>query len=222
MPDTIQNTTISIALVDDHTMFRKGLANILKEEEGFSVLLEADNGREFVGVITLQNLKPDIVLLDVHMPEMDGYDTALWVQENLPLAHVLVLSMNDDEEMVIKMLRSGAKGYVLKDATPAELCRAVRNIMANGFHLSKLVTGKLLLNLNRPSNMGSNIKLSVREVEFLNLCCSDLTYKEIADRMFVSVRTVDGYRDSLFEKLEQKSRVGLVLYAIKHKYFQIK
>lgn len=130
--------------------------------------------------------------------------------------------MNDNEEIVIKMLRCGAKGYVLKDADPPELCRAIRDVMANGYHLSKLVTGKLLFNMNKPNDAnGNNIKLSNREKEFLTLCCSDLTYKEIADKMFVSARTVDGYRDSLFEKLEQKSRVGLVLYAIKHNYFQV-
>ncbi|MCH5717640.1 response regulator transcription factor [Niabella hibiscisoli] len=120
------------------------------------------------------------------------------------------------------MLRCGAKGYVLKDADPHELCRAIRDVMANGYHLSKLVTGKLLFTMNKPHDYTTSTKLSVREKEFLNLCCSDLTYKEIADRMFVSVRTVDGYRDSLFEKLEQKSRVGLVLYAIKHQYYQVK
>lgn len=131
--------------------------------------------------------------------------------------------MNGDEEMVIKMLRCGAKGYVLKDANPPELCRAIRDVMANGYHLSKLVTGKLLFNMNKqPSEKTGSTKLSARERKFLELCCSDLTYKEIAGRMFVSVRTVDGYRDSLFEKLDQKSRVGLVLYAIKHHYYQVK
>ncbi|TXI32730.1 MAG: response regulator transcription factor [Niabella sp.] len=214
--------SVTIAIVDDHTMLRKGLANLLNEEQDFSVILEADNGFQFTQIIQTKKLEPDVILLDINMPEMDGYETAQWVEKNLPLSKVLVLSMNDNEEIVIKMLRCGAKGYVLKDADPPELCRAIRDVMANGYHLSKLVTGKLLFNMNKPNDAnGNNIKLSNREKEFLTLCCSDLTYKEIADKMFVSARTVDGYRDSLFEKLEQKSRVGLVLYAIKHNYFQV-
>ncbi|MGJ7031354.1 response regulator [Niabella hirudinis] len=214
---------VSIAIVDDHAMLRKGLSNILGEEDDFSVVLEADNGRQFIEAIAHKNLQPEVVLLDVHMPEMDGYETALWIEQHLPLAKVLVLSMNDDEEMVIKMLRCGAKGYILKDADPPELFRAIRDISADGYHLSKLVTGKLLFTMNRSKDEpGNPIKLSAREKEFLGLCCSDLTYKEIADRMFVSARTIDGYRDSLFEKLEQKSRVGLVLYAIRHNYFRVR
>ncbi|MBO9594497.1 MAG: response regulator transcription factor [Niabella sp.] len=214
---------VSIAIVDDHAMLRKGLVTILNEEDDFSVVLEADNGRHFIEAITRMKLQPEVVLLDVHMPNMDGYETALWIEQHLPLAKVLVLSMSDNEEMVIKMLRCGAKGYVLKDANPSELYRAIRDITANGYHLSKLVTGKLLFTMNRSNEHPNNpVKLSAREKEFLGFCCSDLTYKEIADRMFVSVRTVDSYRDSLFEKLEQKSRVGLVLYAIRHHYFQVK
>jgi two-component system, NarL family, invasion response regulator UvrY len=213
---------VSIAIVDDHAMLRKGLANILNEESDFNVALQADNGAHFIDLVKTKNTTPDIILLDIHMPGMDGYETALWIEQNLPLAYVLVLSMNDDEDMVIKMLRCGAKGYVLKDADPPELCRAIRDVMANGYHLSKLVTGKLLFTMNKPLDHTSQARLSAREKEFLNLCCSDLTYKEIAGRMFVSARTVDGYRDSLFEKLEQKSRVGLVLYAIKHHYYQVK
>lgn len=212
---------VSIAIVDDHAMLRKGLANILNEEHDFNVILQAGNGEHFIELVE-KSSPPDIILLDIHMPQMDGYKTAQWVEQHLPLSHVLILSMNDDEEMVIKMLRCGAKGYVLKDADPKELCRAIRDVMVNGYHLSKLVTGKLLFTMNKPQDYTTQTKLSVREKEFLNLCCSDLTYKEIADRMFVSVRTVDGYRDSLFEKLEQKSRVGLVLYAIKHNYYQVK
>ncbi len=215
-------SSVSIAIVDDHAMLRKGLANILDEEGDFKVSLQADNGAQFIDLVQAASQPPDLILLDIHMPKMDGYETALWIEQNLPLAHVLVLSMNDDEETVIKMLRCGAKGYVLKDADPPELCRAIRDVMASGYHLSKLVTGKLLFTMNKPPDYSTKIKLSVREKEFLNLCCSDLTYKEIAGRMFVSVRTVDGYRDSLFEKLEQKSRVGLVLYAIKHNYYQVK
>lgn len=214
---------ITLAIVDDHTMLRSGLVNILKAEPEFSVIAEAGNGIEFTNLVNSKAIEPDVVLLDVHMPEMDGFATASWIENNLPLAKVLVLTMNDDEEMVIKMLRCGARGYILKDGNPKELLRAINDVMQYGYHISKMVTGKLLFNMNKTDGnlQSTKIKLTEREKEFLHLCCSDLTYKEIADKMFVSVRTVDGYRDRLFEKLEQKSRVGLVLYAIKNDYFKI-
>lgn len=214
---------ITIAILDDHVMLRKGLVNILKNESDLEFIAEADNGKHFIELVEKHKLEPDIILLDIHMPEMDGFETAIWIEKNLPLSKVIVLSMNDDEEMVIKMLRNGARGYVLKDGEPTELLRAIKDVINNGYHLSKMVSGKLLFNMNKNTaeDINTKIKLSEREKEFLMLCCSDMTYKEIADRMAVSVRTVDGYRDSLFEKLEQKSRVGLVLYAIKNKYYNI-
>lgn len=213
-----------VALVDDHTLLRKGLSNLLKEV-GHTVLLEADNGKSFIE--QLQNTKnlPEVVLLDINMPQMDGYETAAWIKNNYPDIKVLALSMYDDETAIIRMLKNGARGYILKDAEPSELKSAIENLIHKGFHHSDMVTARLIHSLNNFDNPQHSIKdtlgLNEKEIEFLKLAASELTYKEIADKMFLSPRTIDGYRDNLFEKLNIKSRVGLVLFAIKNGIVQL-
>ena len=208
-----------IALVDDHILLRNGLANLLRNLE-YEVLFEADNGKDFLDKLKTNDF-PEIVLMDINMPHMDGYETTFWLKRNYPDIKVLALSMYDDENSIIRMLKNGAKGYILKDCEPFELKTALQALLAKGFYHSELVTGKLihsLIHLDQPGN--STIKdvlgLNQKEIDFLKLACTEMTYKEIATHMFISPRTVDGYRDSLFEKLNLKSRVGLVLFAIKN------
>jgi two-component system, NarL family, invasion response regulator UvrY len=168
---------------------------------------------------------PDVVLMDINMPGMDGYETTAWLKNNYPLVHVLALSMYDDENAIIRMLRSGARGYIMKDADPMELKNAIDNVMANGVHYSAMVTGKLLHSIyNVNGSVESTqqlLNLNDREIEFLKLASTEMTYREIADQMHLSPRTIDGYRDNLFEKLSIKNRVGLVLFAIKNGIVQI-
>ena len=207
----------SIVLTDDHVLLRNGLAGLLKSL-GHSVLFEADNGRDLVEKLNPTNL-PDILMLDINMPEMDGYETANWLKEHHPTVKILALSMYDNENAIIKMLQCGAKGYILKDSDPSILKTALYDLEHKGFYYSDLVSGKLIHAINRADVPGSDSNLlnnlNEREKDFLKYCCSELTYKEIADKMFVSPRTIDGYRDALFEKLHLRSRVGLVLFAIK-------
>ncbi len=215
---------LSVALVDDHVMLRTGLANLIEDINGYEVILQSDNGKDFTTKIATNNLSPDIVLLDVSMPHMDGFETAKWITTNLPLAKILVLSMFDDEKSIIKMIRNGAKGYILKDSEPQELEIALNDIVHKGYHYSDLVNGKLIHAVNKlDSDLADETqsKLTSREMEFLKLSCSEMTYKEIANIMYLSVRTVEGYRDNLFIKLNLKTRVGLVLYAIKNKIFEL-
>jgi len=208
-----------IALADDHVLLRNGLANLLKDHD-YQVIFEADNGAEFIDKLKTSAI-PDIVLMDINMPKMDGYDTAQWLKKNYPDIKVLALSMYDDENAIIRMLKAGARGYILKDSDPAELKFAIHSLLTKGFYHSELVTGKLIHTINHldePEN--SSVKnvlgLNEREIEFLKLVCTEMTYKEIAEQMCLSPRTIDGYRDALFEKLNLKSRVGLVLFAIKN------
>jgi two-component system, NarL family, invasion response regulator UvrY len=215
---------LSVALVDDHTMLRNGLAILVNDLDGYEVVLQSDDGLEFTNNIIQQKLSPDIVLLDVSMPHMDGFETAKWISTNLPLAKILVLSMFDDEKSIIKMIRNGAKGYILKDSEPQELEIALNDIVHKGYHYSDLVNGKLIhavYKLDEQSDEEKRSKLTNREIEFLKLSCSEMTYKEIANIMYLSVRTIEGYRDNLFIKLNLKTRVGLVLYAIKNKIFEV-
>jgi two-component system invasion response regulator UvrY len=208
----------NIVLVDDHVLLRNGLAELVKSL-GHTVLFEADNGKDFTARLDAGSL-PDIVLLDINMPEMDGFETANWIKINHPEIMVLALSMYDNETSIIRMLKCGAKGYILKDSEPAELKAAIHALMNKGFYYSDLVSGKLMHAINKMDDDSDGLKslapLNDRETDFLKYTCSEFTYKEIADKMYVSPRTIDGYRDALFEKLHVKTRVGLVMYAIKN------
>ncbi len=207
-----------VALVDDHVLLRNGLAALVGTL-GYTVLFEADNGKDFLDKLEKNGI-PDLVLLDINMPKMDGYETALWLKRNYPDVRVLALSMYDDENAIIRMLKNGARGYILKDSEPLELKTAMDAVFTKGFHYSEMVTGRLIHTLNTMDEESDRNKsvsgLNEREIEFLKLAATEMTYKEIAEQMHLSPRTIDGYRDALFEKLDLKSRVGLVLFAIKH------
>jgi len=212
-----------VALADDHVLLRNGLAGLVTNL-GYSVLFECSNGKELVNKLQKDAL-PDIILMDINMPEMDGYEATLWMKNNYPLVHVLALSMYDDENAIIRMLKNGAKGYIMKDADPTELKLAIDNVITRGVHYSELVTGKLLHSIYQLDEKNNSTKqmlnLSDREISFLKLVSTEMTYKEIADSMYLSPRTIDGYRDALFEKLNIKNRVGLVLFAIKNGIVQV-
>ena len=213
----------SIVLVDDHSLLRVGLASMV-ESQGNTVLFEAHDGKEFQEKLNKDNL-PDIVLMDINMPEMDGFETTKWLKVHYPEVHVLALSMYDNENSIIRMLKCGAKGYILKDSEPAELKSAIEALMTKGYYYSDRVSGKLIHAINKIEDEGHDVhtvnNLNERETDFLKYACTELTYKEIADKMFVSPRTIDGYRDVLFEKLHVKTRVGLVMFAIKNGIVQV-
>jgi DNA-binding NarL/FixJ family response regulator len=207
----------NIVLVDDHILLRNGLASLVKDL-GYNVLFEADNGEDLITKLEAKGA-PDIVLLDINMPKKDGYETALWLKRNFPDSKILALSMYDDENAIIRMLKNGARGYILKDTDPAELRSAIEAVLTKGFYYSEMVTGRLIHTINTMDDDNSSqnlLGLNEREIEFLKLAATEMTYKEIAEKMFLSPRTIDGYRDALFEKLNIKSRVGLVLFAIKN------
>jgi DNA-binding NarL/FixJ family response regulator len=214
----MDNSLPSVALVDDHVLLRNGLANIIRNFNSHDILFEADNGKQCLAKLEA-GLIPSIVLLDINMPVMDGYSTALEIRSRFPEVRVLALSMYDSENSIIRMLRNGARGYILKDSDPTELQQALLDVQQKGYYHSEMITSRLIRLVNDLDNpegqLQQMINLNEREIEFLRLSCTELTYKEIADRMGVSPRTVDGYRDTLFEKLPVKTRVGLVLYAIR-------
>lgn len=210
---------IKVALADDHVLLRRGLAAVVDSFGDYSVLFEADHGKHFMEQIQ-QYGEPDIVLLDINMPEMDGYATAQWLKEHYPLVQIIALSMYDNENAIIKMFKAGVKGYLLKDSEPPELKTALDSVYQKGYYYSELVTGRLIHSINQMDTIekekATQPLLNEREKEFLKLACTEMTYKEIAEKMFLSPRTIDGYRDALFEKLQLKTRVGLVMYAIKN------
>ena len=205
-------------IVDDHTLIRKSLINLL-QSTGHEVVGDAENGLDMIE--QLKHVEPDIAIIDCVMPLMDGHETAEWLKTHRPEIKVLTLSMNSDDFTVIRMLKAGARGFVLKGAQLEELQEAIHQVDVHGFFYSDFISDKLPTVFQSDEKVISKKEkptdvISEREMEFLKLACSELTYKEIADQMNVSVRTVDGYRESLFEKLTIKNRVGLVLFAIQH------
>jgi DNA-binding NarL/FixJ family response regulator len=208
-----------VAIVDDHALFRKGLANLVNLFPNYKVLFDAGDGKEFISELKPPHL-PDIVLLDITMPGMDGYMTADWLRINYPEIKVLALSTMDSDTAIIKMIKLGARGYILKDAQPTELKLALEEVFAKGYFYNEMVSRKVLQSVNQLINEHSDInaflKLTAREQEFIKLACTEKSYSQIAGEMFVSERTVDGYRESLFRKLNVGTRVGLVMYAIKN------
>lgn len=212
-----------IALADDHALIRKGLVGLINSFDEYEVLFHVNNGQDLVERI-VSGESPDIAMLDINMPKKDGFETAAWLKTNYPDIKVLALSMYDDETAIIRMLKNGAKGYIFKDAEPQELKRALDDITAKGYHYSELITGHLIHNINQQDNSktaGSRMEFSEREIEFFQLICSELNYKEIGEKMYVSPRTVEGYREALCERLHLKSRMGLALYALKNGIVQL-
>ncbi len=207
---------IQIALADDHAILRRGVAELISKFEDMTVLIEAGNGKELIDKMDASAIKklPHICILDINMPEMNGYETASIIHKRWPKIKILALSMYDTEINIIKMLRNGANGYVLKDAEPEELKKAITEIYNNGFYHSELVTERVLHMLQNPKDRPGEM-LSDNETTFLKLCCSEKTYKEIAEIMSLSPRTIDGYRENLFLKLDITTRTGLVMYAIR-------
>jgi len=207
---------IAVAVVDDHTLFRSGLASLIEEFDEINLVFEAKNGIEFQEKLkktpTLQ-----VVLMDINMPIMDGYSTTKWIKANYPTINVLALSMFEDEKAIIGMLKAGAGGYLLKESKPSELLQAIHTINEKGVYINELVSGRLLNALKQEQQP----IFSDRELAFLQYCSTELTYKEIAAEMNVSPRTVDNYRESLFTKLNIKSRTGLVVYGIRNNLIAI-
>jgi len=213
--------SISIAVVDDHHLFRSGLINLIQSfGDNYKVIMQANNGKEFTTALETAP-QPDIVLMDLNMPVMDGFETAALMQKKFPKIKVLVITMVEDEKTMIRMLKLGIKGYLSKDVEPGELKKALDITAAKGFYYTDQVTGQLISEALESGDPAKNT-INAKEMRFLELACSELTYKEIADQMHLSAKTIDGYRDSLFYKLEVKSRVGLVLYALRNHLVALK
>ncbi len=214
--------TYSLAIADDHLLIAKALTGIIENFRNYHVLYEVEHGKALMEKMAMPKNIPDIVLLDISMPVMDGFATAQWLKENHPEILILTLSMQDDEQTLIRMIKAGASGYLLKNAHPLELENALDSLVTKGFYYPDWATSKVLFNIASGNDMKNSVpKLNEREKEFLHYATTELTYKEIGEKMRCSPRTVESYRDALFEKLELKTRVGLVVYAIKHDIVKI-
>jgi len=208
------NQKIRVGLADDQQLFLKSLATLINSFGPFDSCVEASNGEDLLRKLELGASLPDILLLDVNMPVLDGIATAGRIAEKYPLIKLVALSMKDDDITVISMLRAGCCAYLLKDIHPDELEKALLEINAHGYYNADVANvnfRRLLLH----DKAAEQQRLKPQELAFLKLACTELTYRQIANEMHLSERTIDGYREALFEKLNVQSRVGMAMEAIR-------
>ena len=210
----------NVVIVDDHLLFAQSLKGLIDSFEDFNVLFHATNGQDLIDKLKSISNVPHIILMDVKMPVMNGVETTFWLKKNKPSIKVLALSMEDDENLIIKMIKKGARGYLLKDIHPTELLTALKEVMNDGFYHTKEVSKVLQKSMH--NEIREESELSENEIQLLKYVCTEKTYRENSYRKcFLSPKTVDGYRDALFKKVGVKSRTGLVLYAIKNGYYEV-
>lgn len=206
---------IRVALADDHTMFRRGVVTLISSVDDMEVVAEAVNGIDLLEAVERLLVKPDVCILDVNMPRLNGYDTLVELKKHYGQSmQFLILTMLDHEVLILRMVRAGAKGYVLKEEEPELLLEAVREVAA-GEYFTAGRAGRAIFRGVRNEHIQNSLALSERDVEFLKLIITDLNYKEIGERLGVSQRTAEGYRDALFRRFDIKSRIGLALAALR-------
>lgn len=209
---------IKVAIADDHQIFRKGVILSLRPYTNIQFICEAENGEELIKCI--EEDIPDVVLLDLRMPKKDGIETTKFLNKKYPQVRILILTMYEDERFVGHLMESGANGYLLKSTEPAEIRKALEDVMANGFYLNNFVNRVLIKkNYARQKfnpNLTNEIVVSDREKEVLSLVCMEFTAQEIAQKMDISPRTVEAIKDRLMDRFGVKNSVGLVFFAMKN------
>ena len=206
---------IRLAIADDHRIFREGLKALLGDYPQMQVLAEAASGRQLLDALAQHPV--DVVLMDISMPEVDGLQATRLVLAQHPHTKVLALSMYDEDTYIVDMMKAGARGYLLKSAEPDEIIEAITDVHRKGFYFNESLSATLVKQLlgQSPADLQHEVELNERETAVLQLLCQEHSNQEIADRLFLSVRTVEGYRTRLFEKIGARNIVGLVIYAVK-------
>ncbi|MAN59641.1 MAG: DNA-binding response regulator [Flavobacteriaceae bacterium] len=206
----------SVVVVDDHNLLSEAIGSLVDDFEHFALAYVCRNGKELLTELTRRGKTPDIVLMDVNMPIMNGIEATEHLKEHYPEIKVLALSIEEEEEIILKMLRAGARGYLMKDTKKEILEEALEQLMDKGYYhtntIAKILVGSL-------TKQPFDIEFTDRELEFIEYACTEMTYREIAEKMFLSPKTIEGYRDSIYEKIGIKNRIGLVLYAIRNNLF---
>jgi DNA-binding NarL/FixJ family response regulator len=208
---------IKIVLVDDHQMFRDGVKAVLSDEENIKLVGEVGNGHDLYELLKSEN--PDLIITDISMPDISGIEITKYISEKYPKIKTLVLSMHTNEEFITKALSAGANGYLPKDTSMNELLEAINTIYNGDNYFNKEISDTILKSIINKSKTGSTSKgesLTKREKEIVSLVVDGLTNKEIAEKLFISIRTVDSHKNNIMQKLKLKSSVELVKYAIKN------
>lgn len=213
---------IQIAITDDATLFRKGLNLLLEDYDDIEVIMEAENGQVLLDKLATEK-HPDIVILDLQMPVLDGVATAKILKEKHPDIRIIILSTHYSKAFIINMIEIGASAYLPKNAEPETFAKTIRNVYENGFHYSKEVWEMIQTNINKKQTTQVSFvpQLTARELEVLQCICEQLTASEIAEKLFISRRTVEGHRNNLLQKLNCRNVAGLVVYAIENNLVKI-
>ncbi len=217
------NTSIRIALADDHKLLRSGLVSILQSDPRFKVVQEVSNGKELLG--GLSGFRPDVVLLDLEMPVLSGKETLEQIRNTDKELKVLILTMHQNKAFMYQMMELGANGYLVKDTDPKEVIRAIIKVYTTGFYFSDQLSRAMLSGISNPALKASaqlpEHGLSERELDVLRLICKEMTTAEIGEALFLSPKTIEGYRKILMEKVNARNMAGLVLFAVRHKLLEV-
>ncbi|MRG44529.1 response regulator [Chitinophaga sp. SYP-B3965] len=211
---------IKVAIADDHKIFRSGVINTLTPYANINVVFEAEDGEHLLEI--MQEQQPDVILMDLKMPKMDGIQATIKVKEKYPQVKVIILTMYEDDNFIVHLVENGANAYLLKNSEPEEIYEAICTTFDKGFYFNENVNLALLkkvLHKNKQQfkpTFKNEVQLSDRELEVLKLICNEFTTQEISEQIFLSPRTVEGLRQKLLEKLNVKNTVGLVLYAFRN------
>ena len=215
---------INIAIADDQKLFRKGMVALLTTFENISLVFEAENGKQLIELCEQATVKPDIILLDLSMPEMNGLEALKILKEKHPSIRVIVLTIHEAENFILTTIQAGANGYLAKNAEPEEVELAINEVYKNDFHFTLPmleIMRKGLAKKLQPVASDNEDNLTPREKEVLQLICKQFSSAEIAEKLFLSSRTVEGHRNNLLAKTNSRNTAGLVLYALKHKFIDL-
>lgn len=215
---------IKVVIADDHEIFRDGFRAMLRKQQDIELVGEAVNGQELVELVN--ETKPDVVLTDIKMPLLSGIDATRAILKQLPSTKIIALSMFDDDHLIIDMLESGARGYLLKNTSKAEIIQAIQHVYTGELYYCRSTSNKLVqLMAESKFNPYKDLEkpdFSPKEIEIIVLICQQFTTKEIAEKLFLSIRTIDGYRDKIQEKMKARNGAGIVVYAIKYGIYNIR
>lgn len=211
---------IKLMIVDDHQLFRSGLISLMNSFQDIEVLGEAGNGQELLNL--LEEKQPDVILMDLNMPTMDGIEATKAVKAKYPDIKIVILTMQDEDKFIIHLIDQGANGYLLKNAHPEEMVHAIRTVVEQDQYFNQMTSQVLLNSLrdgrkkNQKPNFSNQLELTRREREVLQLICEGLSNAEISEKLFISIRTVEGHRSNLLNKTDTRNSAGLVAYAIRN------
>lgn len=217
------NQPIRIIIADDHELLREGFSLLLRKQKEIEIVDEASNGKDLLEKV--RKLQPDVVVTDIQMPEMDGIQATKKIKEEFPQIEVIALTMFNEDHLIIDMLESGAKGYLLKNTSQKELSEAIKAVYNGGTHFcsstSERLKNMIVQSKFNPYKKKPSEVFSEREIEVMKLICQQMQNKEIAEKLFISVRTVEGYREKVFEKTGARTIAGVTIFAIKNGIYQI-